>query len=110
MCNYCNAPLYIKVQQLLRPVLAPLTRADALMDEYTEITGMAFVPLQKRFCPMCGKQIEERSSQVEQQSEPKNRDIISCETCRLYNECNGVKADVLDCCIDWKRAEEQNGG
>jgi len=47
MCDYCNVPLYIKAQQLLRPTLAPLTRADALMDEYTNITGMAFVPLQK---------------------------------------------------------------
>ncbi len=54
MCDYCNINLYIKVQQLTAPVLAPLTHADALMDEYTNITGTAFVPLEKRFCPVCG--------------------------------------------------------
>lgn len=58
MCDYCNMPLYIKVQQLTRPVLAPLTRADALMDEYTNITGTAFVLLEKRFCPMCGAEMK----------------------------------------------------
>jgi len=60
MCDYCNAPLYIKVQQFLRPALAPMTRADALMDEYTDITGTAFVPLQKRFCPVCGEKNERK--------------------------------------------------
>lgn len=59
MCNYCKIPLYIKVQKLMRPVLEPITRADALMDEYTDITGTAFVPLQKRFCPVCGRVFEE---------------------------------------------------
>lgn len=115
MCSYCNIPLYIKVQQLLRPVLAPLTRADALMDEYINLTGYAYVPLEKSFCPVCGRQIQEHprqeqfkeTGQVEQRSAPKNRDIISCETCRLYNECHGQKADVLDCCLDWKRAGEE---
>lgn len=59
MCEYCNAPLYIKAQQFLRPATAPLTYADALMDGYTNITGTAFVPLQKRFCPICGRKMEE---------------------------------------------------
>ena len=58
MCECCNTPLYIKVQQIMRPALAPLTYADALMDEYTNITSTAFVPLQKRFCPMCGRKME----------------------------------------------------
>lgn len=65
MCNYCNVPIYIKVQQLLRPVLAPLTRADELMYEYTEITGMAYVPLQKQFCSVCGRSIKEDNADEE---------------------------------------------
>ncbi len=59
MCNYCNAQLYVKVQRFLRPVLAPLTRAEELMDEYTNLTGMAFVPLEKRYCPVCGEKLNE---------------------------------------------------
>jgi len=57
MCKYCNTQLYIKVQRLVRPVLAPITHADALMDEYTNKTGMAYAPLEKRFCPVCGKKM-----------------------------------------------------
>lgn len=33
MCDYCKLPIYIKVQQLLRSALAPLTPEAALMDE-----------------------------------------------------------------------------
>ena len=58
MCEYCNIPLYIKVQQYARPILAPMTCADERMDEYTGMTGMAYIPLQKRFCPMCGRKVE----------------------------------------------------
>lgn len=58
MCYYCHLPLYIKVQQLMRPVLAPLTPEDELLDEYANRTGMKFVQLEKRFCPVCGRKME----------------------------------------------------
>ena len=57
MCDYCNSKLYIKVERIMSPVLAPLTYADALMDKYINTTGTEFVPLQKRFCPVCGRAI-----------------------------------------------------
>ena len=52
MC--CDMELYIRVQQFVRPTLMPLTATGALEDELANITGMVYVPLPARFCPMCG--------------------------------------------------------
>ena len=35
----------------------------------------------------------------------KVKDIISCETCRLYGNCGREQEDGLECCGNWKRAE-----
>lgn len=59
MCDYCNATLYNKAQRIMHPVLAPLPRAAALMDEYISITGEKFAPIEKKFCPVCGRTFEE---------------------------------------------------
>lgn len=57
MCNYCNAPIYIKTVQYTKPLLAPLTEAQALRDRLIDLTGEVYVEIPKRFCPVCGEKI-----------------------------------------------------
>lgn len=54
-CAYCKAELYIKARVYTKPILVPLTHEQELMDELLELTGETFVPLEQKFCPMCGR-------------------------------------------------------
>lgn len=58
-CNYCKVPIYIKAVQYTAPLLAPLTRAEELRQELTNITGEVYLPLQSQYCPMCGDERNE---------------------------------------------------
>lgn len=53
-CAFCDRDIYIQVEQVLKPVLAPLTYEDVLRDELINRTGKAYVLLPKRYCPVCG--------------------------------------------------------
>lgn len=55
MCNMCNATLYIKTKQMLRPVLAPLTPEQELRDRLLDMTGEAYLPVTVKYCPFCGE-------------------------------------------------------
>ena len=57
-CEFCGRDIYIKVEQVLRPVTAPLTYEGALRDELINITGKTYVLLPKRYCPMCGAKMD----------------------------------------------------
>lgn len=57
MCNYCDAPIYIKTVQHTAPVMAPLTEVQALRDKLIEMTGEVYLQIPKRFCPVCGEKI-----------------------------------------------------
>lgn len=61
-CPFCERPLYIKVTRYLRPILAPLTHADALRDELINITGEDFAPINAEYCPMCGRPLNRRAA------------------------------------------------
>lgn len=54
-CNFCKVPIYIKTVQYAAPMLAPLTRAEALRQELENITGEVYFELQNGYCPMCGE-------------------------------------------------------
>lgn len=56
-CNYCDADIYLKVKQYSRPILAPLTPEDEIMQNLTEKTGWKYIQIAKKYCPMCGKEI-----------------------------------------------------
>lgn len=56
-CSFCNVPLFIEVQQVAQPILAPLTPAAAAWDEYVSKSGRNYVQLTNRFCPMCGREM-----------------------------------------------------
>lgn len=55
-CNFCNVPLFIEVQQVAQPILAPLTPAAAAWDEWVSKSGRNYVQLTSQFCPMCGRE------------------------------------------------------
>lgn len=61
-CAFCDRDIYIQVEQVLKPVLAPLTYEDALRDELINRTGKAYVLLPKRYCPVCGTKIDGRTN------------------------------------------------
>lgn len=57
-CSFCDRDIYIKVDQVLMPVLAPLTYEGALRDELINKTGKTYVLLPKRYCPVCGAEVD----------------------------------------------------
>lgn len=59
MCNYCNVPIYLKIKQYTKPILAPLTEEQALRDRLSDLTGELYVELPKIYCPVCGAKIRE---------------------------------------------------
>ena len=61
VCNFCNVPLFIQVQQNTQPILAPLTPEAAVWDEWISKSGKNYVHLTNRFCPMCGREVGERN-------------------------------------------------
>lgn len=58
MCPYCNILVFIKVERVSLPLLAPLTPEDALYQEWANKSGQDFVVLQNKYCPMCGKEVK----------------------------------------------------
>lgn len=58
MCEYCNAIYYVEVQQLTKPILAPLTHAEEIRQELINITGINHLRIKANYCPMCGRKLE----------------------------------------------------
>jgi len=59
MCEYCNAIYYVEVEQLMKPILAPLTHAEEIRQELINITGMNHLRIKANYCPMCGRELKE---------------------------------------------------
>lgn len=57
-CPFCDTEVYIKVKQYLMPALAPLTHEQALRDKLVKITGETYAVLHRRFCPVCGAEVD----------------------------------------------------
>ena len=57
-CNFCDEPIYIKIIQGTRPLLAPATEAEALRQKIQEMTGERFVIIHNKFCPACGTKLK----------------------------------------------------
>ena len=57
-CSFCGTPIFAYVRQYMRPVMAPMTRAGELYNEAQNITGMAYVRIPARYCPICGQKLE----------------------------------------------------
>lgn len=60
-CECCKDELYVKRHQYMRPVLAPLTPEQTLMDRITELTGIVYVKINNKFCPFCGHPLTEEA-------------------------------------------------
>lgn len=60
-CGFCDVDIFIKVKVNTKPILAPLTHEQELIDELIDITGEKFVCLQKKFCPVCGREVGKRN-------------------------------------------------
>ena len=56
MCEYCNAIYYVEVQQLAKPLLAPLTHTEKIRQELINITGINYLRIKANYCPMCRKE------------------------------------------------------
>lgn len=59
MCEYCNATYYVEVQQLAKPLLAPLTHIEEIRQELINITGINYLRIKAKYCPMCGRRLGE---------------------------------------------------
>lgn len=44
-CNFCKSDLYIKTVQYTKPLLAPLTRAEELRQELSDLTGEVYLQI-----------------------------------------------------------------
>ena len=56
-CNFCKSDLYIKTVQYTRPLLAPLTKAEELRQELSDLTGEVYLQIPNEYCAMCGEKI-----------------------------------------------------
>ena len=56
-CNFCKAPIYIKTVQYSAPLLAPMTRAEELRQELTNLTGEVYLQIPNEYCAMCGERL-----------------------------------------------------
>ena len=65
-CPACNEEIFARRRQYMRPVIAPLTPEQELMDKLTDLTGIVYVKIKNKFCPQCGKpQTEEAWAELE---------------------------------------------
>lgn len=64
-CNFCKADIYIKTIQYSAPLLAPMTRAEELRQELTNLTGEVYLILPHKYCPMCGKELNTTRKETE---------------------------------------------
>ncbi len=60
-CELCQEALFVKRVQYLRPLTAPLTQEQEIMDKLAEHTGIAYYKLESRFCPICGRPLTEEA-------------------------------------------------
>ena len=56
-CGFCTEPLYIRREQIMRPILAPATYVESLEQEITEKTGLVYIQVKNKYCPMCGRKV-----------------------------------------------------
>lgn len=57
MCEFCNAKIFVQVERFAKPVLAPLTPVEALHQEIVDLTGIDYIQIKAKWCPMCRKEI-----------------------------------------------------
>lgn len=57
----CEEEVFVKRRQYMRPIMAPLTPEQELMDRLTELTGIVYVKAQNKFCPFCGRPLTEEA-------------------------------------------------
>lgn len=55
MCEFCNAKIYVQVERYSKPILAPLTEIEQLEHEIINKTGIKYIQIPNKYCPMCGK-------------------------------------------------------
>lgn len=57
MCEFCNAKIYVQVKRYSKPILAPLTEVERLEHEIINKTGLQYIQIPNKYCPMCGKKL-----------------------------------------------------
>ena len=58
-CYLCGTQLYIKTITYSRSILAPTTRVEELRQQLHNLTGEVYVPIESKYCPLCGKELKE---------------------------------------------------
>ena len=58
-CYFCGTQIFIKTITCMRSVLAPATRAEELRQQLHDLTGEVYVPIESKYCPLCGKELKE---------------------------------------------------
>ena len=53
MCNYCNAEYFVRIKKYMKPILVPLTHAEELQNELVNLTGIDYLQIPIKYCPMC---------------------------------------------------------
>lgn len=56
-CNFCNAKVFVQVERLAKPLLAPLTEVGQLQYELINKTGIDYMQIKNIYCPMCGRKL-----------------------------------------------------
>lgn len=56
-CKFCKTKVFVQVERLSKPLLAPLTEVQQLKDELINKTGIEYIQIKNNYCPMCGRKL-----------------------------------------------------
>ena len=57
MCEFCNVNIYVQIKRISQPILAPLTEVGELENELINKTGIQYMEIPNKYCPMCGRKL-----------------------------------------------------
>ena len=57
MCKFCKAKIFVQFERATLPALAPATEVAQLEYELINKTGLEYVQIPNKYCPMCGKKL-----------------------------------------------------
>ena len=57
MCKFCKAKIFVQFERATLPALAPATEVTQLEYELINKTGLEYVQIPNKYCPMCGRKL-----------------------------------------------------
>lgn len=63
-CVYGGSRFYVKIREIMRPILAPLTPEEELEQRLWDKTGWRYVQVDNDYCPICGGRVSHQTDNI----------------------------------------------